>query len=154
MERRQFLKHMAIMGAVAASPVALAGGASAGQVHEKHDEPLRLKDPRHPTDMEKKHVPEIKAPAEAKKNEWFDVNVKVGFMAEHPSTPEHWIDEIKLLVNGREVIELESAAGGTTAPEACFRIRLQEASVLEAIAECNLHGEWISQPVKVAVPQG
>ncbi|RMG03241.1 MAG: desulfoferrodoxin, partial [Nitrospirae bacterium] len=101
--------------------------------------------------LEQKHVPLIVAPEKVKKDEWFDLKVKVGFMKEHPSTPEHWITEIKLILNGRKVAKTEYKVGGVSASEATFRIKLTSDSTLEAVEHCNLHGTWISEPVKVKV---
>ncbi len=147
MERREFLKNTAIIGAVALSTAPLLNAGTA-----KAEEPIHeLKDPNNPSTLEKKHVPLVQAPKRVKKGEWFDVTVKVGYMLPHPSTPGHWIDDIKLLVNGKEVSEIENKAGGTTSSDGCFKIRIEAPAVLEAIAHCNLHGTWRSAPVKVAV---
>ena len=149
MERRDFIKGM--LGGAA---LLLATRIEASGYEDKKDEKdilHRLKDPQHPTKMEKKHVPAIVAPEEVVAGEWFEVKVKVGYQITHPSTPKHWITEIKLLCDGKEVADLEYPVGGVAAPEATFKIRLERDGVLEAIEHCNLHGTWISQPVKISV---
>ncbi len=146
MNRREFIKNTAIAGAALSSASFL----TTDVVHA--DEPVhRLENPANPSTLEKKHVPLVEVPGSVKKGQWFDVKVKVGFMLPHPSTPGHWIEEIKLLVNGKEVSKIENEAGGTTSSDGCFRIRLDSPAVLESVAHCNLHGTWISKPVKVAV---
>lgn len=119
--------------------------------HGRYREYNRLQNRNSPSVLEQKHVPLIVAPEKVKKDEWFDLKVKVGFMKEHPSTPEHWITEIKLIVNGRKVAKTEYKVGGISASEAAFRIKLSADSTVEAIEHCNLHGTWISDPVKISV---
>ncbi len=149
MERRKFVK-----GAVVTAAAALVAGKvekSWAKGHKGQKKLSRLTNRKKPSMLEKKHVPLIKAPSQVKKGEWFNIEVKVGFMVEHPSTPEHFINEIKLLLDGHETIELENEAGGNTSPNGYFRIRLNKTCRLEAIAECNLHGAWIGEPVTVKV---
>jgi len=147
MERRRFVK-----GAVATAAAALVVGKIGTTKVYADDKTLnRLTNKKNPSMLEKKHVPLVKAPKKVKKGEWFDVEVKVGFMVEHPSTPEHFIDSIKLLMDGNETIELENERGGNTSPNGYFRIRLNKSCRLEAIAECNLHGRWLSEPVNITV---
>ncbi len=111
----------------------------------------RLRNRSAPTVLEQKHVPLIEIPEKVKRNEWFDIRVKVGFLKEHPSTPEHWITGIYLIVNGRKVAKAEYKVGGISASEARFRIKLSSDATIEAIEHCNLHGTWISDPVKIRV---
>lgn len=146
MKRREFVKNTVILGAAAAATAAFPSREA-----DADAPPLVLKNPKNPTELEKKHVPLVQAPGTVKKDEWFDVKVKVGFLTPHPSTPGHWIEEVDLLVNGKKVSEVENKAGGTTSSDACFRIRLSGPSEIEAVSTCNLHGTWISQPVKVTV---
>jgi superoxide reductase len=82
---------------------------------------------------------------------WFYVHVKVCFMKENPSTSEHWITKIKLLVDGKKVAKTKFEKGGISAPVAAFRIRLDRDSTLEAVEHCNLHGTWISDPAMVKI---
>lgn len=111
----------------------------------------RLSNRENPSLGEQKHVPAIDAPEKVNPGEWFDVTVKVGFMKEHPSLPEHWITMIKLLVDGNDVAKTEFPAGGQSAPVATFRIKLEKSSVLEAVEHCNLHGTWLSDQINVKV---
>ncbi len=149
MERRKFVK-----GAVATAAAALVMGKVEKTFAKKNEETKkinRLTNKKNPSMLEKKHVPLIKAPSKVKKGEWFDVEVKVGFMVEHPSTPEHFINEIKLILDGHETIELDNERGGNTSPNGYFRIRLNKTCRLEAISECNIHGVWMGEPVTVEV---
>ncbi|MBI5664019.1 MAG: desulfoferrodoxin [Nitrospirae bacterium] len=111
----------------------------------------RLSSKEKPSALEQKHVPGIEAPASVKAGEWFDVKVKVGFMGEHPSTPEHWITKIKLLVDGKNIAKTAFEVGGAAAPVATFRIKLDKTSNIEAVEDCNLHGTWISEAVRITV---
>lgn len=82
---------------------------------------------------------------------WFDVTTRVGFMKEHPSVPEHWITMIRLLVDGKDVSRIENKSGGISAPTVTFKMRLDKPSTLEAVEDCNLHGTWISEPVRIKI---
>jgi len=149
MKRREFLKGAILSTALLASGEALATDGNYSGTGKKGL--LRLENPEDPTVLEKKHVPAIDAPGKVAKDEWFEVKVRVGFMTVHPSTPEHWIDEITILVDGVEVAGTDFKVGGVSAPEASFKIRLNKTSTIEAIENCNLHGRWISDPVTVAI---
>jgi superoxide reductase len=111
---------------------------------------MRLKNAAAPTELEQKHVPGIDAPASAKANEKIEVKVKMGFMQDHPSTKEHYIKYIKLLVDGKEVGSKEWKEGGEK-PIATFSITLAKTAKIEAAADCNLHGLWISEAKKITV---
>ncbi len=147
MNRREFIK-----GAVITSAVLSSGKLMAEEYERKGKKELnRLTNRDNPSVLEQKHVPLIEIPGTAKSGAWVDVYVKVGFMQEHPSTPGHWITEIKLLVNGKKTAKAEFKTGGTTASFAAFRIRLDNDATIKAIEHCNLHGTWISDPVTVKV---
>ena len=111
----------------------------------------RLANREDPTISEQKHVPAIEVPGKVNPGEWFDVNVKVGFLKEHPSSHEHWITMIKLLIDGKDIASTNFKVGGKSAPNATFRVKLEKSSTLEAIEHCNLHGTWISDKINVKV---
>lgn len=147
MNRRDFLK-----GALITTAVLSSGRSHAGEYEKKEEsELLKLENRKDPSALEQKHVPLIEVPDISPSSQWFDVNVKVGFMKEHPSTPSHWITMIKLLVDGREVAKTEFEIGGVSASLATFRIQLTKSSTLKAIEHCNLHGTWVSDPVEVKI---
>lgn len=147
MNRRDFLKGALVTTAV------LSSGKSFASEYEKKEEKefLKLENREDPSVLEQKHVPAIEIPDLVNSSQWFDVTVKVGFMKEHPSTPSHWITMIKLLVDGREVAKTEFEVGGVSASLATFRIQLVKSSTLKAVEHCNLHGTWVSDPVRVRV---
>ena len=167
MERRSFIKVMTAAGVVSfmsnAFSVAEAkcpAGCNCPKCREQRrnangsdDRINHLSDKSNPSMLEKKHVPLVSAPSKVKKGEWFEVGVKVGFEVEHPSTPGHFIEEITLIVNGHKVAKLENEQGGLTSPYGFFKIRLDSPSTIQAVAECNLHGKWISEPVDVGITQ-
>lgn len=147
MHRRKFIKGTLLVTAALA-----AGRAIPGEYDAESAEGInRLTNRENPSALEQKHVPAVAAPDEVSPRTWFDVNVNVGFMKEHPSTPGHWITMIKLLVDGKEVAETGFKSGGVSASSAHFRIRLDKSATLEAVEHCNLHGTWISDPVKIKV---
>jgi len=147
MNRRTFIKGT-LLTAAAMSPVkALAGEYK----HESKKDLNRLSSRDNPSALEQKHVPGIEVPDTVSSGSWFDVRIHVGFMKEHPSTPEHWITKIRLVVNDSEVAKSEFEKGGIASSSAVFRIKVDANAKLEAIEHCNLHGTWISAPVTVKV---
>lgn len=152
MNRREFIKGAILTAAFLSSGQALAYNDEEEKSGELAEQGLlRLQNREDPSVAEQKHVPAIEAPARVRKGRWFDVKVKVGFMREHPSNPDHWITFIKLLANGQEIAKTEFPVGGVSASSATFRIRLEQTSKIEAIENCNLHGTWISDPVTLTV---
>jgi superoxide reductase len=150
MDRRTFLKTLLTVTSVISAGGLMSVKGAYGD--EKKEERInRLVNKERPSVLEQKHVPLIESPSEVDSGEWFIVKVKVGYMKEHPSTPEHWITRIKLLVDGQEIAMTRYHVGGIGSPEATFRIRLQRPVTLEAIEHCNIHGTWISEPVTVKV---
>jgi superoxide reductase len=148
MKRREFIKGAVLGAALLSSGKALGydGVESTGGGGL-----LKLSDRDNPSPMEQGHVPAIEAPGQVKSGEWFDAKVKVGFMKEHPSLPEHWITFIKLMANGDEIVKAEYDVGGISASYATFKIKIEEETRFQAIAHCNLHGTWLSDPITVAV---
>lgn len=151
MKRRDFIKATVLTTALIFSRVATAAEHEKKDSAEQDAKLLRLRNRENPTVMEQKHVPGIEAPRKVKKGELFDVKVKVGYMKEHPSTPDHWITWIKLRVDGKEVARTAYEIGGISWSHATFKIRLQKTSSIEAIENCNLHGTWIGDPLPIAV---
>ncbi|MEM2133853.1 MAG: class II SORL domain-containing protein [Candidatus Jordarchaeaceae archaeon] len=106
----------------------------------------RVKDPKKLTDMEKKHIPVIKAPDSVKAKEPFTVSIKVGGIdgVEHPNILGHWINWLELYAGERFLGKVEFAPTVTT-PETTFHIILEGPAELKAIEFCNLHGLWESK---------
>ncbi len=142
MQRRDFLKRTAALAALLVTTKSFAD-------EQKKEGCMKHANKDNPSVMEQRHVPAVFAPLKAKAGEWFDVKTRVGFMNEHPSTEEHYITFIKLLVDGKEVAVKEFKVGGITFPDAIFKIKLDKAATLEVVENCNLHGTWISEPLKV-----
>jgi superoxide reductase len=147
MKRREFLK-----GSLLATLV-LVPGKTLLSTKEAFGEKLllRLTNRENPSVLEQKHVPAIETSGKVKAGDWFDVKVTVGFMKEHPSVPNHWISSIKLLIDGKEIAGTDFPVGGTAAPRATFKIKLDKTSKIEAAEHCNLHGTWISDPLTIEV---
>jgi superoxide reductase len=146
MKRREFIK-----GAVLSAALVSTGRSFAYNGEEEISGAglLKLQNRDNPSPVEQAHVPVIETSGAIKKGEWFDVNVKVGFMKEHVSKPDHWITFIKLIANGDYVVKAEYELGGVSASSATFRMKVEEETRLQAIAHCNLHGSWLSDPVTV-----
>lgn len=102
----------------------------------------KVKDPNNLTSFEQMHLPWILIPDFVKKNEKFEVMVKVGEV-DHPMTNKHYIICIRLYVNNK-LIECRNLKLPNLS-EAKFNISLKEDSVIKAYDECNLHGAWTAE---------
>lgn len=76
-----------------------------------------------------KHLPEVFVNGD-------DVSVKVGSV-EHPMTPEHSIQWIALVINGKVLIQKLTP---DMKPEAVFTVK--EKGTFSVYEFCNLHGLW------------
>jgi len=102
---------------------------------------MKMKDPSNPTKGELKHTPEIKVGAkDAKGYSLVEVNIgQQGII--HPSAANHWIYEIELFADGKQVssvsLEPETSRGYLAA-----RVNLANVKMLSATSKCNLHGSY------------
>lgn len=100
------------------------------------------KDRNNLTDLEKKHIPVIEAPARVKQDGIFDVKVEVGKLLAHPNEPGHFIEWIELY-SGDTFLARTNYSGGASYPAAFFKVKLSHAhGPLKVWAKCNLHGLW------------
>jgi superoxide reductase len=113
----------------------------------------RPKDWKNLTDMAKKHVPVIAAPAKVKAKEPFTVKVKVGGIngIEHPNTLGHWINWIELYASERLISRIEFAPELCDGYVATINVNLNETATLKARGYCNLHGVWEGREQQVIV---
>lgn len=96
------------------------------------------------TEIEKKHLPVIDAPQRVAKDEPFEVRIEAGKLSDHPNQPGHFIEWIELYC-GDTFLGRALFCGGTSFPQAVFKIRLSHAhGPLKAWAKCNLEGLWES----------
>ena len=99
----------------------------------------KAKNPDSLTSFEQMHLPWIIIPEFIKKNEKFEVLVKVG-KVDHPMADEHYIRGSQLCINKkcfkRVLLKLSDHS------EAKFKISLEKDSTITARTECNLHGVW------------
>ncbi len=110
------------------------------------DELNRVKDWNNLTDLEKKHVPIIKAPDRVKVNEPFEIEIIVGEFLKHPNELNHWIRWVSVFLNERMLssINLEPVV---SEPKVKISIKYDKPGKkkLVAMANCNLHGTWINE---------
>ncbi len=104
---------------------------------------MQPKDSKKMTKGEQKHTPKISIGSKDKAGYTLvEITVGQGEII-HPSTDEHWIYEVSLLADGKEVdmVKLEPTISrgylGT-------RVKLDGIKELIAISKCNLHGTWQS----------
>ena len=110
----------------------------------------KAKDINNQTSFEQKHLPWIKVPEFVKKNEEFEVLVKVG-KVDHPMTDEHYIRGVQLCINKKCFKRI--LLNPSDHSEAKFKISLGKDSEIIARAECNLHGVWESK-IKIVLYRG
>ena len=101
-----------------------------------------VKDWENMTDLEKKHLPVITAPASIKKGECFEVLVEVGKLLEHPNEPGHHIEFVELYADHTYLSRIDLAAC-RTCPIIKTCVSLDHThGKLRAFTHCNLHGTW------------
>ena len=161
MKRREAFKKLGILSFVGMSGMALmscvndkkeeiAIAAAAAVVPENVSERDKLivnrerksfADPNNPTKGELKHTPDISfGDTDEKGNVLLNITVgQQGII--HPSTAKHWIDEIVVYVNDREMISVNYANGGVRG-FGDFYLALNKGDNITVEAACNLHGIW------------
>ena len=105
------------------------------------------------TEMAKKHVPIIEAPASVKANEPFQVKIKVGGIdgVEHPNLLGHWINWVILYADLRPIGQIYFYPTVTNGYVATLHVTLEQSATLITQGYCNLHGVWEGKGVKVSV---
>lgn len=99
----------------------------------------RAKDNQNLTDMEKKHIPVIEAPAEVIAGEPFEVKVTVGSLP-HVMEEDHYIQWIELHINGDFVEKKELKATDGKAEAIFTVVGTEEMISAREIMNCRIHG--------------
>jgi len=136
MNRREALK-------VAGATAVLAAVGADAKMKEEYMNRTQMK-PKNPAKLDKgelKHSPQVTIKdKDAKGYTLVEITVGQGGIV-HPSTPDHWIDFIALIADGKTVgkstLEPEISRG-----VASFAVKLDGVKTLTAKAGCNLHGIW------------
>lgn len=107
--------------------------------------------PQNLTDLERKHIPVINAPAQVKSEEYFEICVHVGKLLEHPNERSHFIEFIDVYADELFLARVDLTAVNTS-PKVTLSLALSEAAhELRAYARCNMHGVWIgTSPIEVS----
>ncbi|RXJ86603.1 desulfoferrodoxin family protein [Arcobacter sp. CECT 8985] len=136
MKRRDLLK---LAGLLSFASATYAFGYDKKLVKNTND--MKVKDPTHPTDFEYKHLPEIKIGDKDKKG-YSLVEVSIGQHGIiHPSTAKHWIYEIDLYVDGKEVSKV-SLEPIESRGYLASRVKLDGVKEISATSRCTLHGNY------------
>ena len=102
----------------------------------------RAADIDRPSDIEKKHLPIISAPAKVRKGEHFEVEVEVGKLMQHPNEPGHFIQFIELYAGDTYLARMDLTPK-STCPVMKVCVSLDHVhGKLRAFERCNLHGTW------------
>ena len=102
----------------------------------------KVRDLKSMTDLEKKHLPVITAPATVKKGQCFEVVVEVGKHLAHPNEHGHYIGLVELYADETYLGRVDFTPV-TTCPVAKFCVNLDHIhEKLRAFEWCNLHGTW------------
>lgn len=100
------------------------------------------KDMSNLSDLEKKHLPEITAPARIKRDEVFPVSIEVGHLMAHPNEAGHFIEWLELYCGDTFLFRV-TLSGSVSLPKTTVPVKLSHAhGPLKAFAKCNLHGLW------------
>jgi len=100
---------------------------------------VSMVDPQNPTDFELKHTPDlVLGTTDEKGNTSLSVGIgQKGII--HPSTPEHWIDYIKIFVNEQLMVDLQYM-NLPIRPYGQFYLQLKKGDIIRVESGCNLHG--------------
>ena len=94
------------------------------------------------TDLQRKHLPVITAPDQARPGECFEVVLEVGKLLAHPNENAHFIEFVELYA-GDVYLARQDFTARTTCPVMKVCVALDtELGPLRAFARCNLHGVW------------
>jgi superoxide reductase len=107
-------------------------------------------DPRNLSDLERMHVPVIRAPEAVSMGAPFQLEVEIGGGLSHPADPGHFIQFIEVCADDL-VLGRADLTAGRARPRISLLVTLHRpASELRAYANCNLHGIWIGRkPITV-----
>lgn len=101
--------------------------------------------PKDMDELEKKHAVVIEAPDSVKKNELFEVTVRVGeykkHPKKHPNEPGHFIPWMELY-SGDTFLARVNLTPKKTHYVMKATVKLDHGHPLRAWAMCNLHGLW------------
>ena len=109
-----------------------------------------ISDPNNPSDLEKRHVPDVDSPDTVELGRSFLVTAEVGAILPHPSEPNHFIEVLELYADETFLASVKLTAR-TSQPRATLKVALtQPAKELRVLAKCKLHGAWLgSRPIEV-----
>jgi len=99
-------------------------------------------DENNPTDLEKRHIPQISIGQETQKGEK-EVKINIG-EADHPMEDDHNIEWLELKKNGKKIGRVEFSDQDRKA-KAIFSTELKDGDKLVANNYCNLHGLWYEE---------
>jgi superoxide reductase len=97
-----------------------------------------------------KHTPYLTVKGTPAAGQAVEVTVDVG-RGKHPNEAAHWVQWVELRANNLFIGRAEFAAG-ITKPVATFTVVIPAESgvTLTAVERCNLHGLWVSEPLKLS----
>mgnify|MGYP001028028850 CR=1 FL=1 len=102
------------------------------------------------SDLEKRHLPTITAPARVRAGKRFEVSVEVGSLLPHPNEKEHFIRFIDLYAGDVYLTRAEFTAETTSPVLRAWPSLPGGAGPLVAYCRCNQHGTWKSSvPITV-----
>ena len=112
----------------------------------------RQADPRNPSDLEKKHIPSIDAPASVERGQCFAVTIEVGKLLAHPNERDHFIEFIDLYADELFLTRVDLTAVNTC-PQVTVAVSLAgPVTELRSYARCNIHGVWLGT-IAIAVAE-
>ena len=107
-------------------------------------------DPQNLTDLERRHIPSVQAPASVQRGERFSVTVEVGKALPHVSERKHFIEFIELYADRFFLARVDLTAVNTHPKLTLAVILSGPAKQLRAYARCNMHGVWVgTAPIAV-----
>ena len=102
-------------------------------------------DPRNPSGLERRHIPEVHCPAAVRVGEPFAVEIEVGREFPHPSDENHRIHALDVFAD-KTLLARVDVEVGQAGPRATVWVTLAApAKELLVHSHCNRHGAWLSR---------
>ena len=102
-------------------------------------------DPRNLSELEKMHIPLLRAPQAVRAGEFFELEIEVGNMRPHPSEHRHFIHFIDIYADHTFLARADLTAVRSR-PKLRFCLMLDHpCAELRVYASCNLHGTWVGR---------
>ena len=119
-------------------------GAPKDKFQKKSDALILPEDPKNMTELEKKHVPQIRInkTCDLMGEGCLDVHARMGGIV-HPMKNDHYITWVDFYLN-KEFASREKLTPEKTQPAGCVHLNAGSGDI-SVVINCNKHGNWIAE---------